>query len=60
MDINNIAQLISQMGFPIFVAVWLLWKGDQQNKQIVDALNELKTAVLLLSEKMDVNVEKEG
>lgn len=52
MDINNIAQLISQMGFPIFVAVWLLWKGDQQNKQIVDALNELKTAVLLLSEKI--------
>lgn len=60
MDINNIAQLISQMGFPIFVAVWLLWKGDQQNKQIVDALNELKTAVLLLTEKIHGNVKKEG
>lgn len=53
MDINNIAQLISQMGFPIFVAVWLLWKGDQQNRQIVDALNDLKTAVMLLTEKID-------
>lgn len=53
MDINNIAQLISQMGFPIFVAVWLLWKGDQQNRQIVEALNDLKTAVMLLSEKID-------
>lgn len=53
MDINNIAQLISQMGFPIFVAVWLLWKGDQQNRQIVEALNDLKTAVMLLTEKID-------
>lgn len=60
MDINNIAQLISQMGFPIFVAVWLLWKGDQQNRQIVEALNDLKTAVMLLTEKIDGNVKKEG
>lgn len=60
MDINGIAQLISQMGFPIFVAVWLLWKGDQQNKQIVEALNDLKTAVMLLTEKIDGSVKKEG
>ena len=60
MDVNSITQVISQVGFPIFVAVWLLWKGDQQNKQIVDALNELKIAVTILAEKMGAGGENGG
>lgn len=62
MDANTfsqVTQIISQIGFPIFVAVWLLWKGDQQNRQIVEALNELKTAVMLLSEKITDYPKKE-
>jgi hypothetical protein len=59
-DVNSITQVISQVGFPIFVAVWLLWKGDQQNKQIVDALNELKIAVTILAEKMGAGGENGG
>jgi hypothetical protein len=59
-DVNSITQVISQVGFPIFVAVWLLWKGDQQNKQIVDALNELKIAVTILAEKVGAGGENGG
>lgn len=60
MDVNSITQVISQVGFPIFVAVWLLWKGEQQNKQIVDALNELRIAVTILAEKMGAGGENGG
>ncbi len=52
MDPNALTQVVSQVGFPIFVAVWLLWKGEQQNQAIVSALNELKIAVTVLSEKI--------
>lgn len=52
MDPNALTQLVSQVGFPIFVAVWLLWKGEQQNQAIVSALNDLKMAVTVLSEKI--------
>jgi len=53
MDPNGIPQTISQVGFPIFVAVWLLWKGEQQNRHIVEALNNLKTVVTILAEKIE-------
>lgn len=52
MDINGITQIISQMGFPIFVAVWLLFKGEQQNKNMVEALGQLRGAVNILSERL--------
>lgn len=55
MDAEVIAQLISQMGFPIFVACWLLFKGEQQNRNVVGALNELKNAVTILAERMVEN-----
>lgn len=60
MDFNSMTQVISQVGFPIFVAVWLLWKGEQQSRQIVDALNELKLAVSLLAEKVGTNTKTGG
>lgn len=55
MDVTAITQAISQMGFPIFVAVWMLFKGEQQNKNVVIALNEVKTAVTVLTERIGKN-----
>lgn len=53
MDFQAMSQFVGQLGFPIFVAIWLLWKGDQQNKTMVEALNKIGTTLTVLSEKID-------
>jgi hypothetical protein len=34
---------VAQVGFPIAVAVWLLWKGYTQDKEYLKALQDLAT-----------------
>ncbi len=53
-DIVNVAtSIIGQLGFPIFVAVFMLIKGSKDNEKITVALNELKEAILLLNSKIN-------
>ena len=42
-------QIISQLGFPIFVAVWMLFKGEKDSEMLKEAVNELKVAIVELS-----------
>lgn len=49
--IDAITGVIGQVGFPIFVAVWMLIKSSKDNEKITTAINELKTAIMILSEK---------
>lgn len=37
---------ISQVGFPIAVSVYLLWKGYTQDQQFLQVLTELKTEIM--------------
>lgn len=46
---NEIAQFISQIGFPIFVAVWMLYKTSKDSEALKDSVNELKEAIALLT-----------
>lgn len=46
---NEIMQFISTLGFPIFVAVWMLYKTSKDNENMMQAINELKTAIDLLT-----------
>jgi len=39
----ELVSLISQVGFPIAVAVFLLWKGYTQDKEFLKALQDLST-----------------
>lgn len=41
--------LIGQYGFPIFVAVWLLIKASVDSNKIVEAINGMKEAVIILT-----------
>lgn len=41
--VNLIADLISRVGFPIFVALWLLIRSDKIMLELRDAVKELKT-----------------
>ena len=42
--------LVSTVGFPIFVAVWMLYYGKKYKKKLDESMNELKTEVKLLRE----------
>lgn len=53
MDMSAISQLISTVGFPIFVAVWMLYKSSEDSKQTRQALDDLTIAVTKLSDKID-------
>ena len=46
---NDISQFIANLGFPIFVAVWMLYKSSKDNEQMMDTINELKNAITLLT-----------
>jgi len=52
MELNTITEVISQVGFPIFVALYLLIEGRAQNKNICKALDSLKVAITILTEKV--------
>ena len=45
--IMDVAQIISTIGFPAFVAVWLLYFGKKQLEELRDAITELKLEVHL-------------
>lgn len=55
---NEISQFISSLGFPIFVAVWMLYKSSKDNERMNETINELKNAINLLTAEFkhhDVN-----
>ena len=46
---NEVSQFISTLGFPIFVAVWMLYKSSKDNEKMTETINELKNAINLLT-----------
>ena len=46
---NDISQFIANLGFTIFVAVWMLYKSSKDNERMTETINELKTAINLLT-----------
>lgn len=58
MDTQVVQGFISSVGFPIFVAVWMLYKSSKDSEKMSDSLQELKNAIteltaLMKSEKGD-------
>lgn len=43
-----VTSFISSIGFPIFVAVWMLYKGHKDSEQMKEAINGLENAILEL------------
>lgn len=46
---NEIYQFISSLGFPIFVAIWMLYKSSKDSERMNETINELKNAINLLT-----------
>lgn len=58
MDTQLVQGFISSVGFPIFVAVWMLYKSSKDADRMSESLQELKNAItelttLMKSEKKD-------
>jgi len=49
----ELVSLISQVGFPIAVAVFLLWKGYTQDKEYMKILQQLAADLSRCREKCD-------
>jgi preprotein translocase subunit YajC len=45
MEMVQITQLISNLGFPIFVSIFMLTTNQKSQKENTEALNELKNLV---------------
>lgn len=46
---SEIAQIISQLGFPIFVAVWMLYKTSKDSEALKDTIADLKNSITMLT-----------
>lgn len=46
--LNMFTSFISQVGFPIFVAVWMLVRGSKDSRELRDAVNRLTSAIEML------------
>lgn len=56
---EEITNLISSVGFPIFVAVWMLYKTSSDSEQMKESINALKESITLLTtEIMHMNGDK--
>lgn len=49
MDIQLVQNLISSVGFPIFVAVWMLYKTSKDSEALKDTISELKNSITELT-----------
>lgn len=59
MDFDAIITAIGSLGFPIVVAVYMIWTNQKQSerhqsetKEMTQAINELRTAIQVLIEKV--------
>lgn len=50
---TEVTNIISTLGFPIFVAVWMLYKTSKDSENMKEAINELKVAITELISKID-------
>ena len=62
MDMNGVQTIISTVGFPIFVAVWMLYKSSKDTEKMSETIGELRTAITelttILTNSEDKNNER--
>lgn len=57
---DEIIKFINTVGFPIFVAVWMLYKTSKDNEKMEETISELKNAINLLASELQHRNTKEG
>lgn len=59
MEIEQIIQIISNVGFPIFVAVYMLIYMNKQQEDMKETINELKNAINILTENIRGSIDEQ-
>ena len=49
---QDISNIISGLGFPIFVAIWMLYKTSADSEEMRKSINDLKNAITLLTSEV--------
>lgn len=49
---QDVANVISQIGFPIFVAVWMLYKTSKDSEEMRKSINQLRNAITILTSEV--------
>ena len=49
MDMNAVQTIISTVGFPIFVAVWMLYKSSKDSEKMSETIDDLRNAITKLT-----------
>ena len=49
---QDLVNIVSGLGFPIFVAVWMLYKTSEDSQEMRKSINELKNAITLLTSEV--------
>lgn len=57
---NDLANFISSIGFPIFVAVWMLYKTSKDSQEMRESINELKNAITSMTSEVAHHLTGEG
>lgn len=60
MNMNDVTTIIANLGFPIFVAVWMLYKSSKDNERMTETINDLKNAITILTSEIKHNKEDEN
>ena len=56
---QDVTTIISQLGFPIFVAIWMLYKTSKDSEEMRKSINDLKNAITLLTSEVAHHDENE-
>lgn len=56
---QDFTTIISQLGFPIFVAVWMLYKTSKDSEEMRKSINDLKNAIALLTSEVSHHDQNE-
>lgn len=59
MDVKTVSDFITTIGFPIFVAVWMLYKSSKDSEALKESVNELKNAITALTENIKKDITKD-
>lgn len=54
-NINTVIEVVQSLGFPIFVAGWLMFRSDKKEAETKDALQKIEIAITKMCERMPRN-----
>ena len=60
MNFDNGVALLREFGFPVFVAVWFMWRMEKRIDRLFELCTSLMKSVALLAKSVDSLDRKEG